>query len=148
MWALHGRNLPFLQRVIGLADTDLGLGLILEAARDRDGNLAPHVAALIESGCFTAKVRADLDAFLAQLLECDVVVSDLNVGNMVYAYQPQIGDHFVLIDGLGNNNILPLKLLSRRISRRSKQKRFLRLYSRIESRLAAAGHAMPPRLNP
>lgn len=144
VWSEQGAALSFLQKVIGLVDTDLGLGLVLEAGLDREGNLAPHVAALIERGEFTSKVRGDLEAFMRQLESCDVIVSDMNVGNMVYAYTEELGDHFVLIDGLGVNNILPLKTLSRRLNLRSKRKRFARLYMRIGQRLEKAGHAMPP----
>lgn len=140
----HDGSLPFLQRVIGLAETDLGLGLITEAARDREGNLAPNVAMLIESGRFDSEVRQDLETFLQQLLDCDAVISDMNVGNMVYAFSEEDGNHFVLIDGLGNTNILPLKSLSRAFNRRSKRQRFARLYNRITSRLEKAGYPMPP----
>lgn len=138
-----GGNLPFLQKVIGLVETDMGLGLVTEAARDSEGNLAPNIAMLIESGRFDSAVRGKLETLIQQVLDCPVVIGDMNVGNLVYASTGS-GDHFVVIDGMGDKNILPLKTLSGAISRRSKIKRFERLYIRIEERLKKAGHPMPP----
>lgn len=144
MYSVHRQRLPFLQTVVGLVETDLGLGLVTEAARDRQGNIAPNIAMLIERGQFDSTVRGDLEIYLHQILACDVIISDMNVGNLVYAYSEPDGNHFVLIDGLGNANILPLKSLSRRINRRSKIQRFKRLYHRIATRLENAGYPMPP----
>jgi hypothetical protein len=137
-WASHGRELPFLQKIIGFETTDFGLGLVMEAVRDADGELAPNLAMLISSGRFDKVVRENLAIFLDRLLEADVIVSDMNVGNLVYAHDPVHQDHFVLIDGLGNNTLWPLKAISRRINRRSK-----RLYRKIDFLLAMAGNARP-----
>lgn len=146
VYATENHAPPFLQTVIGLVETDLGLGLVTNAARDKDGSLAPNVAMLISAGRFDSTVRRDLELFYQSILNCDVVISDMNMGNMVYAYDEGHGYHFVLIDGLGNANFLPTKLLCRAINRRSKRKRYERLYKRITSRLADAGYPMPPLL--
>lgn len=142
--AAHGHSPPFLQKVIGLAETDMGLGLVTEAARDAEGNLAPNLGTLIASGRFDSAVRGNLDLFLQQILDCDVIISDMNVGNLVYAFREELGNFFVLIDGMGNSNPLPFKAISPRINRRSKLKRFERLYNRIGLRLEKAGYPMPP----
>lgn len=138
-WTRHGRELPFLQKVIGFATTDFGLGLITESARDRHGNLAPTLGSLIASKRYDGKVQADLEKFMDQLLGADVIISDMNVGNMVYAYDEVNQDHFVLIDGLGNNTIWPLKAMSRWINRRSKLGRYARLRRKINFLLEKAG---------
>lgn len=144
VYAAHNHAPSFLQKIIGLVETDLGLGLVTNAARDKDGSLAPNVATLISVGRFDSTVRRDLESFYQNILSCDVVISDMNVGNMVYAFDETHGYHFVLIDGLGNANMLPLKTLSRKINRRSKRKRYERLYKRITTRLQDAGYPMPP----
>jgi hypothetical protein len=144
VYARENHAPPFLQTVIGLVETDLGLGLVTNAARAKDGSLAPNVAMLISAGRFDSTVRRDLEVFYQNILNCDVVISDMNVGNMVYAFDDVAGYHFILIDGLGNANMLPLKTLSRWINRRSKRKRYERLYKRIATRLQDAGYPMPP----
>lgn len=123
---------PFLQRIVGLAETDLGLGLVSEAIRDREGNLAPTLARLIEIHRFDAEAQAALATCLEKILESDVIVSDLNLGNFVYTDADDHSPRFVLIDGIGNNNILPFKAMSRRLNQRSKRGRFAKLHARIE----------------
>ena len=142
-WAAHGRDLPFMQKIIGFETTDLGLGLVMEAARGRDGNLAPTLQQLIKTGRFDAVTKRNLDTFLASILDSAVVVSDLNPVNIVYAHRDDRGDHFVLIDGIGNNTPLPIKALCPAVNRRSKRGRFRRLYRKIRFLLERSGHPMP-----
>lgn len=123
---------PFLQRIVGFTRTDIGLGLVLEAIRWTDGSLAPNLAQLIRNDHFDARAQQALKTFLDEILNSAVIISDLNLGNIVYTYCEKRGYYFVMIDGIGNNSILPLKSFSRRINRRSKLGRFKYLYDRIE----------------
>ena len=142
-WASHGCDLPFVQRIIGFETTNLGLGLVMEAARDRHGHLAPTLREIIDSGRFDAGMSRALDRFLDQILDADIVISDLNVVNIVLAHSERDGDHFVLIDGIGNNSPLPFKAHCRAINRRSKRGRFRRLRRKIADLLASSGHPAP-----
>lgn len=141
--AVEDESPHFLQQVHGLVETDLGLGLVTSAARTQDGRLAPSLSELMHKGGFDHAAAGRLEEFFRQLLDCTVIVSDLNPGNLVYAHSPAHGPHFVLIDGLGNNNIWPLKTLSRRFNRRSKLGRIRYLRTKIARRLAQAGHPNP-----
>jgi hypothetical protein len=144
-YAAAGHALPFAQKVVGLMETDLGLGLVTEAARGQDGKLAPTVAKLVQIGQFDEEAEAALERFLANLLKCDVVIADLHERNMVYACGPDGRRRFVLIDGLGSSTILPFKNWCRWFNRRSKEKRVARLRRRISVRMAAfrEGNPMP-----
>ena len=122
----------FLQRIVGFTQTDLGLGLVIEAVLDPNGQLAPTIFALIKSGQFDDQAKDALRSTLDQILHCNVIISDLNPGNLVYTSSPEHGHYFVLIDGLGNNSLIPSKIISSRLNQRSKRGRFDRLYSRIE----------------
>ena len=140
IYASLNHAVPFLQEVIGFAKTDMGLGLVLKAIRDTEGNLAPPLSQLIKNHQLDDSVKEALASCLDQILNCDVIVSDLNLGNLVYTHSKELGNHFVLIDGLGNNNPLPFKAISRRINHRSKLGRFKRLYNRIERAKTANNH--------
>lgn len=140
MHASFDHDVPFLQEVIGFAKTDLGLGLVLRAVRDTDGNLAPPLSKLILNHKLDEQAKQALATCLDQILNCDVIVSDLNLGNLVYTHSEELGNYFVLIDGLGNNNPLPFKAMSKRINRRSKLGRFAKLYNRIERAKKANNH--------
>lgn len=142
-WASHGRELPFVQRIIGFETTNLGLGLVMEAARGRHGDLAPTLREIILTGRFDAETSRLLDRFLDQILEAEIVVSDLNVVNIVLAHNERDGDHFVLIDGIGNNSPLPFKAHCRAINRRSKRRRFRRLRRKIAELSYQSGHPAP-----
>ena len=123
------------QKVIGFADTDLGLGLVTEAVRAPDGTLAPNIADLIERGWFGSIERRALGSFFEELLASPVTLSDLNLGALVYTGDVKTPGRFVLIDGLGTATILPLKTLSAYFNRRSKLGKRARLELRIAQRL-------------
>ena len=123
---------PFLQRIVGFSRTDIGLGLVLEAVRWTDGTLAPSLRILIHSGRYDTEAQRALASFLDELLNCPVVISDLNMANIVYTHTTDRGYHFVLIDGVGNNSPLPFKEISKIINRRSKLGRFKYLHARIK----------------
>jgi hypothetical protein len=142
-YASAGHALSFAQKVCGLVETDLGLGLVTEAARGADGKLAPTVAKLIQVGDFDEAAEAALERFLNGLLESDLVVSDLHERNIVYACGPDGARTFVMIDGLGCSNLLPFKGWFRSVNRRSKEKRVARLRRRIALRVAALLEGKP-----
>ncbi len=119
----------FLQRVIGFAETDLGLGLVIEGVFSEDGALSPSLGDLLKEHRYTDEIRDRLEACFEQILNSPVILSDLNVGNFVYVEHE---DRFVMIDGMGNANPLGLKGLSQRFNRRAKLKRFQRFRGRIE----------------
>jgi hypothetical protein len=135
-YASHGQSLPIAQKVRGLVETDLGLGLLVEAVRGADGALAPTVAKLISTGAYDESAAAALERFLAELLESDIVVADLHERNMVYACDRDGATRFVMIDGLGSTTLIPFKSLSRTLNRRSKLKRIKRLRANITRRIA------------
>lgn len=132
-----------LQKVVGFADTDLGFGLIVEAAKDRHGHLAPTLPDLIRSGRYDAVTERHLRECLDELLNAPVILADVHGANLVYAWSQQRGDHFVLIDGIGCKTLLPLNRMSTAINRYSKQKRIDRLLASVE-RLKAKQVERPP----
>lgn len=122
-----GKAPSFAQKITGLIETDLGLGLIMEAARDREGNLAPPLKKLLVGRRFDEEARAALDHFFGELLRSNIVVADMHSGNLVYAYNEAEGNHFVLIDGIGASTLIPLKEWSRRANLASKRSKIAKL---------------------
>ena len=130
-YAQHGSSVPFAQKITAYVETDMGLGMVMEAALDPHGNLAPTLAILAKEKRFDETMRAELDRFTRQLIDSDIIVADLNPANIVRAYSKDHGHHFVLIDGLGGSTVLPFKQISRAINRASKHKRVVALWERI-----------------
>jgi hypothetical protein len=126
-----------LQKIVGFADTDLGFGLVVEAAKDRDGKLAPTLPQLIETGRFTPQVRAHLADCLDELITSPVVLADVHGDNLVYAWDAANGDHFVLIDGIGCKTFIPLHRMSTRINGYAKRKRAAKVLMKADRANAA-----------
>ncbi len=119
----------FLPKIVGFVDTTLGLGLVSVAVKDENGQLAPPLSHLLKEHRYDDKVAAALETCFQQLLDCPVILSDLNVGNFVYLEKE---NRFVMIDGMGDANLLPLKAFIPAYNRRAKLKRYERFRQRIE----------------
>jgi hypothetical protein len=132
------------QTIIGFVETDLGMGVMSRAVRGREGGLAPSLWLLAAQGRITGAVKRDLDVFFNWLLNSPVVIGDLNAGNLVYGYDPEHGDHFVIIDGLGDKNLIPLNSISDRLNRWSKTRRIRRIKAEV-ARLTARFSGEPVR---
>jgi hypothetical protein len=133
------------QRIVGFAETDLGLGLVVAAAKDRHGQLAPTLERLIAEGRFDAAARGNLMACLDELMALPIVIADLHFANFVYAWSREQGYHFVVIDGIGCKNLIPFNRLSPLVNRYSKRRRVQRLLTSVDDLLAqsAAAGASP-----
>lgn len=121
-----------LQTVTGLADTNLGLGLVVKAERGEDGGYAKTLKMLIQNHEFDDEIQNKLNAFYEQLARCDVAVSDCVPRNIVYAYHPSEGYYFVLIDGIGEKTGIPILRISATLRKRSR----LRQISLFKKRVA------------
>lgn len=122
---------PYVQAIVGFVETDRGMGLVSRAVRGRDGALAPTLYEIVRAGRFTPAMREKLEAFYAWMLESPLVVGDLTIVNLVYGYAPEVGEHFVMIDGIGDKNLIPFNSLSTRLNRRAKLRAIKRLDARI-----------------
>ena len=137
--AMGGEYPPYLQKIVGIVETDLGMGFVVEAVLGRDGEFAPTVADLIRLGQLDRPIRAKLDRFLEELVASPVIVADLNPSNVVLGFTPEHGEHFVLIDGIGFKNIIPLERMSAYANRWGKSRKASQFRATVEARAADAG---------
>jgi hypothetical protein len=138
LWAQTRTHPRCVQKIVGFVNTDLGFGLVVEAVKDRQGRLAPTLEQVIAEGRFDAAARAALLACLDELMRLPVVLADLHFGNLVYAWSEAHGDHFVLIDGIGCKNLVPLNRLSPLLNRYTKRQRIEYLLSKVDRAIARA----------
>lgn len=134
--ATGGAHPPFLQKIVGLAETDMGMGFVVEAIRGRDGNYASTVEELIRRRQMDQPTREKLDEFLDDLVSSPVIVADLNLSNVVLGYTPERGNHFVLIDGVGFKNIIPLERMSAYVNRWGKARKVSHFRAAVDARIA------------
>ena len=90
----------------GIVPTVRGLASACEYIRGTDGTVAPTLHALVEEDRLASDQLAALNAFVADLHALDVVTGDLNARNIVFDAGRGV---FVLVDGFGDNTILPLR---------------------------------------
>lgn len=136
----HPYTPPFcLQQVAGLVDTNFGLGLVVMAEKDRNGQYASTLKMIIQANQFDQQIQQKLEAFYQQLALCDVVVSDCCPRNLVYAYHETVGDHFVLIDGIGEKNLIPFLRISAYLRKKSRLSQIERFKKRVDDSLIKYG---------
>jgi len=124
-------DLPIV-RMIGLVETDLGLGLVSEKVVDADGALAPTLAAVYAKRGFAPDLRSALDAFLDGLLGGNVIVGDMHAWNIVYGRDSRGGPRLIMIDGFGEKHAIPVSSMSRVINRYRTRRLFKRMLAQLE----------------
>jgi hypothetical protein len=127
-------------RVLGLVETDQGLGMVVESVRGRDGGLAPTLADLYARDGYLPWMREAMDALFDELIRCGVVLSDSHPCNFVYGSTGDEPPRFVMVDGFGEKNVLPLCSISARYNARNTR----RLHRRMLSQLFALPSAASP----
>jgi hypothetical protein len=130
-------------RVVGLADTDLGPGLVVEKVCTPDGNLAPTLDAWVRRDGFTPQVQAALDGFLASMLEHNVIAGDLHAWNVVYGSDSWGGPRLVMIDGFGEKNTIPHCSMNRRHNADRTRHKFRRMLQRVQATPRTEPHGSP-----
>ena len=126
-------------RVVGLVDTDLGLGLICEKVIGDDGRMAPSLERLVKTQGMTPAINALINRLFEEVLRHYVIVNDLHAANVVYGTDSRGGPRLVIIDGFGEKNVLPLTSMSRRHNARRARLKF----ERLRAQLAAIDQARP-----
>lgn len=111
-------------RIVGLAQTSLGLGLMVEKITDADGNIAPTVADLARQGKVDARFFEQLDEFFKDLADAHVVLHDISASNIACGRNADGKLGMYLVDGFGVMPLVPLYAWSKRLNRR----RILRKY--------------------
>lgn len=136
-----------LQTITGLVDTDLGLGLVVEAITREDGQLAHTLDQLIALDRFGETEKQALQTFCQWLADSPLIVRSLSLPNIVWHEKDQ---HFVLIDGFGNQAPrFSLRSLFKGYNQRHNKRKIKRLLKHVEAKLegrtvkskAAARHA-------
>lgn len=121
----HRANAPLIPHIvpiIGIADTDIGLGLVVRAARAQDGSLAPTVRRLRRQGTMTPEQARAVHELLDKIVQTPLVLGDLNQDNIVLVREPETDtDKAMLIDGLGDRTWIPVRHWSAWLNARAKR---------------------------
>jgi hypothetical protein len=133
-----GSNPP-IARMVGIVDTDLGLGLVSEMVRDESGAPGLTLAKLYEAQRgYAPWVEDALAVLLRDLQASNVIVGDFHAWNLVYGSDSRGGPRFVLVDGFGEKNIVPRNSSSRLLNQWNNRRLYRRMRKQIETIVAAS----------
>lgn len=130
-------NMHFLQNITGLVDTNLGLGVSVEAVKKKNGELASSLAQIINAGEFSSVHDKALQDILIWVEDTYIIIRDLTTRNIVW---DELNEHFVIIDGIGARHLPSLRSISRTYNRRSNRKRANKLRKRFANQLDKNKH--------
>jgi hypothetical protein len=129
--------------VLGLAQTSLGLGLLVEKISDGQGGLAPTVEQLAYDGRLDPALIRQLDFFIDALADNHIILNDVSPRNIVLGQNAEGTTGLFLIDGFGSKQAVPVyafsKALNRRRLQRKYQKMMFKLDRRVRNRLQLKG---------
>ena len=133
---LHGRIgrsvAAFVPRFVGWVETDLGPGVAVDLIRDRDGGIATPLKQYVWERGVDDDLEAALEEFAAYWIRERVPSRELLLHNVVARRLGGGALRLVVIDGLGNADLLPLSRWSRVLARRKSARKASRLRGRIE----------------
>ncbi len=127
----------FLQKIIGFVETDIGPGLVVNAVLGRDGDYAPTLGRLIQTGRYDDVAVQAFERFIDEVIASVVIIADLHPNNLVYAHTPERGYHFVMIDGIGFKTLIPIERISPKINAISNRYKLNMLRKRVAAETEA-----------
>ncbi len=123
------RQKPPIAELRGMIDTDEGVGMLAESVELASGELGHSISYLFRQKQLHLYLP-QLNQFVRELFDWNIRINDLNEGNVVLGcYQNKM--RFVIIDGLGDSNLIPVKRWFGVLNRRSLQKRLRCIAKRV-----------------
>jgi hypothetical protein len=129
----QNRDTSYIQCIIGLVDTDIGPGLVVEAVTQKDGSLAKTLKQTIETREYGPAHETALNNLLNWINQTNVIIRDLGINNMVW---DEANERFVIIDGIGSKPSVSLRQLFRGYNKRSNKQRADKIRRRIARGIA------------
>lgn len=124
-----GEESRFVQNIVGLIDTDLGMGVVVEKITQKNGQLAQNLTDVIANNHYHLPQEQAMSELIAWLRSTGVIIRDLTLRNLVW---DECNSRFVIVDGLGGKARCSLRSFSSWYNRRSNNKRADKLLFRIE----------------
>ncbi|WP_167390156.1 PhoP regulatory network YrbL family protein [Achromobacter marplatensis] len=128
-------------RILGVAQTTLGLGLLVEKITDAAGNIAPTVADLARQGLVDDVFFGQLDEFFADLADAHVVLHDVSASNIACGLNADGKQGLYLIDGFGVLPLIPLYAWSKSLNRKRVARKYKEMRDALLERIQDAGDA-------
>lgn len=106
-----------MEKPFGFVKTDHGLGLVVERITGPSGN-GETLSDLCEKGEFSSKHAQALENFFNNCSELHLVFGEVNAAGILYTERRSGRPEFVLVDGIGEKLLIPVRAMSKRINSR------------------------------
>ena len=123
---------PPIARTIGIVETDIGVGLVVERVRGPDDQPGPTLEALVRRERMAPWIAAALAKFRDDLFRYNVIVGDMHPGNLVHGTDSRGGPRLILIDGFGEKHVFPHCTLSRTLNAWNTRRRYAKLERKLQ----------------
>lgn len=120
-------------RVLGLTQTSLGLGLLVEKISDGHGGLAPTVEQIVREQGLDAELARQLDFFFDSLADHHIILNDVSARNIVVGENADGEPGMYLIDGFGSKQAIPVYAVSKTLNRRRIQRKYKALMEKLQA---------------
>ena len=128
------RHVP---RYHGTEETDMGIGIVTQLMRNADGSWPVNLQTLLPAG-MTPALEAGIAEFEHAVAELRILSRELLPHNII-AVQEENAVRVMLVDGIGNSELIPVSTWSPFFANRKIQRKLTRFRERC-ARLLPPGH--------
>lgn len=97
-----------IEKIYGFQTTSLGLGLVTEKI-ESPFDKPMTIEQIVKEGLFNEDIRVAFNKFFDDCCKYHVVFGEVNLGGIMYTESRQGKPEFVLVDGIGDKNIIPFR---------------------------------------
>lgn len=108
---LQNRNINWdaIARYHGKIPTNLGEGLVFDLVKDFDGSASKSITYYLENKVISQEQINNLLSGIKDYLHNNgIITRDISANNLLYRRETETDGKLVIIDGLGNNELIPL----------------------------------------
>lgn len=137
---LKKRNISWrmLAKYYGTVETDLGEGLVFELVKNESGEVSKPLIDYFVSEKLMEELLEPLPKLKAlkeYLLTEKIIVKDLSLANILYQKRANGEDRLMIVDGVINNDFIPIATYVDYFTRRKINRRWIRFISHFEARI-------------
>lgn len=135
---LQKRNISWqhLPQFYGNVETQKGPGAVFDLIRDHDAQVAKTLEHYLESAQLTQQLTSDLTQALldlkAYLVDQNVITMNLKPKNIVYRQQLEQPGQLIIIDNIGNSDVVPICDYSRFFGRKKIERKWTRFQTLLQ----------------
>lgn len=115
----------------GMVDTNLGPGAVFGIIRNPDGEISAPLGSLILGGMLIKDFKKELEELRDYMSKEGIVCGDFNHGNLLVQDQPDGSRRLMIIDGLGNSDLIPLADYCKPFREKKLERKWARLLWRL-----------------